>query len=70
MFIVDFDSARYYADPSGTFALYKAKAMGSGGEGAQSNLQEAYAESMGLEEAEQLALATLKQAAGHAELNH
>jgi len=51
----------YYADPSGTFALYKAKAMGSGGEGAQSNLQEAYAESMGLEEAEQLALATLKQ---------
>ncbi len=36
----------YYADPSGTFAEYKAKAMGSGGEGAQSNLQEAYSEAL------------------------
>jgi len=51
----------YYADPSGTFALYKAKAMGSGGEGAQSNLQESYSESMTLAEAEVLALTTLKQ---------
>ena len=51
----------YYADPSGTFAEYKAKAMGSGGEGAQSNLQEAYSEALTLAEAEGLALATLKQ---------
>ena len=51
----------YYADPSGTFALYKAKAMGSGGEGAQSNLQESYSESMTFSEAEVLALSTLKQ---------
>ena len=51
----------YYADPSGTFALYKAKAMGSGGEGAQSNLQESYSETMTLAEAEVLAVTTLKQ---------
>jgi len=51
----------YYADPSGTFAEYKAKAMGSGGEGAQSNLQEAYSESLSLDAAEELALSTLKQ---------
>ena len=35
--------------------------MGSGGEGAQSNLQEAYSEALTLAEAEGLALATLKQ---------
>jgi len=51
----------YYADPSGTFALYKAKAMGSGGEGAQSTLQESYSDAMTLAEAEVLALTTLKQ---------
>ena len=44
-----------------TIAEYKAKAMGSGGEGAQSNLQEAYSEALTLAEAEGLALATLKQ---------
>lgn len=51
----------YYADPSGTFARYHAKAMGSGGEGAQSTLQEKYAPSLTLLEAEVLALSTLKQ---------
>ena len=51
----------FYADPSGTFALYKAKAIGSGGEGAQSNLQEMYSETLSLEDAEVLALSTLKQ---------
>lgn len=51
----------YYADPSGTFALYKAKAIGSGGEGAQANLQDAYSDSFTLDEAEVLALTTLKQ---------
>lgn len=51
----------FYADPSGTFAAYAAKAMGSGGEGAQSNLQDCYSENLTLEEAEVLALTTLKQ---------
>jgi len=51
----------YCADPSGTFALYKAKAIGSGGEGAQSNLQESYSETLTLAEAEVLALKTLKE---------
>ena len=58
----DDDGAQlYYADPSGTFTQYKAKAMGSGGEGAQSNLQESYSESMSFADAEVLALSTLKQ---------
>jgi len=51
----------YYADPSGTFAHYKAKAMGSGGEGAQSTLQDCYSDALSLENAEVLALTTLKQ---------
>jgi len=40
---------------------YKAKAIGAGSEGAQSNLMESYNENMTLEEAEELALSTLKQ---------
>ena len=51
----------YFADPSGTFIEYKAKAIGSGSEGAQSNLQEMYSETATLLEAETLALSTLKQ---------
>jgi len=51
----------FYADPSGTFASYKAKAIGSGGEGAQTNLQECYSEALTMEDAEVLALTTLKQ---------
>ena len=31
----------YHTDPSGTFVRFKAKAIGSGSEGAQTNLQEA-----------------------------
>jgi len=50
-----------FSDPSGTYVRYKAKAIGAGSEGAQSNLSEAYSESMTLEEAEDLALTTLKQ---------
>lgn len=34
----------YYADPSGTFFKYKAKALGSGSITAQSTLEEAYNE--------------------------
>jgi len=50
-----------FSDPSGTFIRYKAKAIGAGSEGAQSNLEESYSEAMALEEAEELALSTLKQ---------
>lgn len=32
----------YHADPSGTFMRYHAKAIGSGSEGAQSELQDSY----------------------------
>ena len=51
----------FHTDPSGTFVQYKAKAIGSGSEGAQTALQEAYREDMSMEEAEVLALRTLKQ---------
>ena len=51
----------YFSDPSGTFVRYKAKAIGAGSEGAQSNLEESYSESMTLIEAEDLVLSTLKQ---------
>uniref|UniRef100_A0A7S0C1Z3 Proteasome alpha-type subunits domain-containing protein n=1 Tax=Proboscia inermis TaxID=420281 RepID=A0A7S0C1Z3_9STRA len=51
----------FFSDPSGTFVRYKAKAIGAGSEGAQSNLSESYSETMTLEEAEELALSTLKQ---------
>jgi len=37
------------------------QAIGSGSEGAQTNLQESYSDSFTLEEAEDLALSTLKQ---------
>lgn len=33
---------RYYADPSGAFFAFKAKAIGSGSEGAQTELQDQY----------------------------
>jgi len=51
----------FFSDPAGTFIRYKAKAIGAGSEGAQSNLSESYNENMTLEEAEDLALSTLKQ---------
>jgi 20S proteasome subunit alpha 5 len=51
----------FFSDPSGTFVRYKAKAIGAGSEGAQSNLEESYSETMTLDEAEVLALSTLKQ---------
>ena len=51
----------FFSDPSGTFVRYKAKAIGAGSEGAQSNLEESYSETMTLSEAEELALSTLKQ---------
>ncbi|KAJ3291969.1 proteasome component pup2 [Borealophlyctis nickersoniae] len=51
----------FHADPSGTFMRYDAKAIGSGSEGAQGELQEQYHKSMTLKEAEVLSLKVLKQ---------
>ncbi|KAG2490568.1 hypothetical protein HYH03_010962 [Edaphochlamys debaryana] len=59
----DHGPALYHADPSGTYVKYSAKAIGSGSEGAQTSLQEAFKDKtdMTLAEAEVLALSTLKQ---------
>jgi len=51
----------FHADPSGTFTKYQAKAIGSGSEGAQTELQENYHKSLTLKEAESLSLKVLKQ---------
>jgi 20S proteasome subunit alpha 5 len=51
----------YHTDPSGTFWQCNAKAIGSGSEGADTALQDHYDVNMTLEEAETLALSTLKQ---------
>ncbi|KAG4101065.1 nucleophile aminohydrolase [Neocallimastix lanati (nom. inval.)] len=51
----------FHADPSGTFTKYQAKAIGSGSEGAQTELQENYHKSLTLKEAEVLSLKVLKQ---------
>lgn len=55
------DSSSYYADPSGTYTAYLAKAIGSGSEGAQTELIEHYHKSMTLQEGKALALKVLKQ---------
>ena len=52
---------RYHAEPSGTFYRYDAKAIGSGSEGAQAELQNEFHRSLTLPEAEVLVLKTLKQ---------
>ena len=57
----DWSHCRYHAEPSGTFYRYDAKAIGSGSEGAQAELQNEYHKSLTLEEAETLVLKTLKQ---------
>lgn len=51
----------YCADPSGTFMKYSAKAIGSGAEVAQSQLQEEYKKDISLEEALKLAAKVLSQ---------
>jgi len=51
----------FHTDPSGTFVSYSAKAIGSGSEGAETELQEEYHSGMTLVEAETLALKVLKQ---------
>ncbi|KAI8922598.1 nucleophile aminohydrolase [Entophlyctis helioformis] len=51
----------YHADPSGTLTRYDAKAIGSGSEGAQTELQEHFHKSLTLTEAISLSLRVLKQ---------
>jgi 20S proteasome subunit alpha 5 len=51
----------YHMDPSGTYVECDAKAIGSGCEGAQQALQEAYHKSMTLPEASKCVLTILKQ---------
>ncbi|KAH8198883.1 hypothetical protein TruAng_006936 [Truncatella angustata] len=51
----------YHAEPSGTFYRYDAKAIGSGSEGAQAELQNEYHKSLTIVDAETLVLKTLKQ---------
>jgi len=51
----------YHTDPSGTFTKYEAKAIGSGSEAAQSEIQDKYHKQMTLDEAHTLTLRVLKQ---------
>lgn len=55
------DPQLWHMDPSGTYIRYDAKAIGSGSEGAQQNLQDNYTTNMTIKEAVNLALRTLKQ---------
>jgi 20S proteasome subunit alpha 5 len=50
----------FQTDPSGTFVQFKAKAIGAGSEGAQTELQDHYKDDMTLEEATVLALRVLR----------
>lgn len=51
----------FQTEPSGTFTRYKAMAIGSGSEGANNTLLQEYHSAMTLQEAEVLALTTLRQ---------
>lgn len=51
---------RFFADPSGTFTKYKAKAIGSGSEAAQNTLQDEYKAELTIADAEKLAVKILK----------
>merc|ERR1712166_1065482 len=55
------EPALYHMDPSGTYVRFKARAIGSASEGAQSQLQEKYNATMPLTEAIDLAMQVLKQ---------
>merc|ERR1711934_497166 len=55
------EPALFHMDPSGTYVKFKARAIGSASEGAQTQLQEQYNASMTLEEAIDLAMKVLKQ---------
>merc|ERR1712141_696108 len=51
----------YHMDPSGTYLQFDAKAIGSGSEGAQQSLQEAFHKGMTLKEAIKHSMSILKQ---------
>jgi 20S proteasome subunit alpha 5 len=51
----------YHTEPTGTFYRYDAKAIGSGSEGAQAELQNEYHSSLTMQEAELLVLKVLRQ---------
>ncbi|KAK7040185.1 proteasome component pup2 [Paramarasmius palmivorus] len=51
----------FHTDPSGTFVKYQAKAIGSGSEAAQAELQDKWYTQMTLQEAQILTLRVLKQ---------
>jgi len=51
----------FHTDPSGTFMKYQAKAIGSGSDAAQSELQDKYHSQMTLLDAQLLTLSVLKQ---------
>lgn len=55
------DPQLWHMDPSGTYTRYDAKAIGSGSEGAQQNLQDHFTANMTIQEAVNLSLRTLKQ---------
>lgn len=55
------DPQLWHMDPSGTYIRYDAKAIGSGSEGAQQNLQDNFTSDMTIQDAVNLALRTLKQ---------
>jgi len=59
--IDEFGPQLYHTDPSGTFVRYEAKAIGSGSEAAQSELQDKWHKQMTLKEAQILTLRVLKQ---------
>ena len=51
----------FHTDPSGTYTQCRARAIGGGSEGAETILRDSYHDGMSLEEAENLALSTLRQ---------
>jgi len=55
------DPQLWHMDPSGTYIRYDAKAIGSGSEGAQQNLQDNFTPNMTIQDAVHLSLRTLKQ---------
>jgi len=55
------DPQLWHMDPSGTYIRYDAKAIGSGSEGAQQNLQDNFTPNLTIQDAVNLALRTLKQ---------
>ncbi|KAJ0411973.1 hypothetical protein ATCC90586_009930 [Pythium insidiosum] len=57
----DMGAHLFFSDPSGTYYPVKAHAIGSGSEGALNNLKESFTDSMTLQEAETLAISSLKQ---------